>query len=102
MLERALVLGAFPSRTGIYGLTTSRDIVRALMRLEPMLNAVNVNFVTSSNYLGAQQRVKGEIFAISVIAPASAEAAIGPAIVLAMYRNARSIRTDQFNSLRWQ
>nr|WCR30495.1 NADH-plastoquinone oxidoreductase subunit 4L [Selaginella remotifolia] len=101
MLERALVLGAFLFCTGIYGLITSRDIVRALMCLELMLNAVNVNFVTFSNYLGAQQRVKGEIFAIFVIALASAEAAIGLAIVLAMYRNARSIRTDQFNLLRW-
>lgn len=72
------------------------------MRLELILNAVNVNSVTSSNYSGAQQRIKGEIFAIFVIAPASAEAAIGLAIVLAMYRNARSTRTDKFNSLRWR
>nr|QQP00213.1 NADH dehydrogenase subunit 4L [Selaginella nipponica]QQP00267.1 NADH dehydrogenase subunit 4L [Selaginella nipponica] len=100
MLERALILGAFLFCIGIYGLMTSRNMVRALMCLELILNAVNVNLVTFGNCAGARQ-MEGEIFAIFIIAIASAEAATGLAIVLATYRSARSIRIDQFNLLKW-
>nr|YP_009559711.1 NADH dehydrogenase subunit E [Lycopodium clavatum]YP_011003812.1 NADH-plastoquinone oxidoreductase subunit 4L [Lycopodium japonicum]AZU95763.1 NADH dehydrogenase subunit E [Lycopodium clavatum]WPS66383.1 NADH-plastoquinone oxidoreductase subunit 4L [Lycopodium japonicum] len=100
MLEHALFLGAFLFCIGIYGLITSRNMVRALMCLELIFNAVNVNFVASSNYLDIQQ-IKGEIFSVFVIAIAAAEAAIGLAIVSAIYRNRKSIRIDQFDLLKW-
>nr|YP_009589789.1 NADH-plastoquinone oxidoreductase subunit 4L [Selaginella sanguinolenta]QBL76368.1 NADH-plastoquinone oxidoreductase subunit 4L [Selaginella sanguinolenta] len=99
MLERAPISGAFLFRTGIYGSIKSRNTARAPMCPESVPNAVNVNPVTSSSYLGARQ-MEGEISAISVTAIASAEAAIGSAIVPAIYRNARSIRIDQFDSLK--
>nr|QGU93200.1 NADH-plastoquinone oxidoreductase subunit 4L [Selaginella rossii] len=98
MLELAPISGAFLFRTGICGSITSRNTARAPMCPESVPNAVNVNPVTSSSYLGARQ-MEGEIYAISVTAIASAEAAaIGSAIVPAIYRNARSIRIDQFDS----
>lgn len=100
MLGHALFLGAFLFCIGIYGLITSRNMVRALMCLELIFNAVNVNFVASSNYLDIQQ-IKGEIFSVFVIAIAAAEAAIGLAIVSAIYRNRKSIRIDQFDLLKW-
>lgn len=100
MLEHALFLGAFLFCIGIYGLITSRNMVRALMCLELIFNAVNVNFVAFSNSLDIQQ-IKGEIFSVFVIAIAAAEAAIGLAIVLAIYRNRKSIRIDQFDLLKW-
>nr|YP_010588013.1 NADH dehydrogenase subunit E [Isoetes giessii]YP_010588082.1 NADH dehydrogenase subunit E [Isoetes transvaalensis]WAB46701.1 NADH dehydrogenase subunit E [Isoetes giessii]WAB46770.1 NADH dehydrogenase subunit E [Isoetes transvaalensis] len=100
MLEHALILGAFLFCIGIYGLITSRSMIRAPMCLESIFNAVNVNLVTFSNFLDIQQ-IKGEIFSISIVAIAAAEAAIGLAIVLAIYRNRKSIRIDQFNLLKW-
>nr|YP_009113517.1 NADH-plastoquinone oxidoreductase subunit 4L [Bowenia serrulata]AFR13694.1 NADH-plastoquinone oxidoreductase subunit 4L [Bowenia serrulata] len=100
MLEHALISGAYLLSIGIYGLITSRNMIRALMCLELILNAVNVNLVTFSNYFDCRQ-VKGDIFSIFVIAIAAAEAAIGLAIALAIYRNRKSIRIDQFNLLKW-
>ena len=100
MLEHTLIIGAYLFCIGIYGLTTSRNMVRALMSLELMLNGVNVNLVTFSNYLDPEQ-LKGQTFALFIIAIAAAEAAIGLAIVLNIYRNRNSVRIDQFNLLKW-
>nr|YP_010192255.1 NADH-plastoquinone oxidoreductase subunit 4L [Athrotaxis cupressoides]QYB20935.1 NADH-plastoquinone oxidoreductase subunit 4L [Athrotaxis laxifolia]QZN07917.1 NADH-plastoquinone oxidoreductase subunit 4L [Athrotaxis cupressoides]BBN66328.1 NADH-plastoquinone oxidoreductase subunit 4L [Athrotaxis laxifolia] len=100
MLEHALILGAFLFSIGLYGLVTSRNMVKALMCLELILNAVNFNLVTFSDYFDSRQ-VKGDIFSIFVIAIAAAEAAIGLAIVLAIYRNRKSTRIDQFNLSKW-
>lgn len=85
MLEHILVLSAYLFSIGIYGLITSRNMVRALMCLELILNSVNINFVTFSD--------------IFVIAIAAAEAAIGPAIVSSIYRNRKSTRINQSNLL---
>nr|YP_010249987.1 NADH dehydrogenase subunit 4L [Polytrichum commune]QTT78409.1 NADH dehydrogenase subunit 4L [Polytrichum commune] len=100
MLEHVLILSAYLFCIGIFGLITSRNMVRALMCLELIFNAVNINFITFSNYFDTQQ-LKGEIFSIFVIAIAAAEAAIGLAIVLVIYRNKNSTRIDQFNLLKW-
>nr|YP_004376558.1 NADH-plastoquinone oxidoreductase subunit 4L [Ptilidium ciliare var. pulcherrimum]ADK89652.1 NADH-plastoquinone oxidoreductase subunit 4L [Ptilidium ciliare var. pulcherrimum] len=100
MLEHILNLSAFIFCIGIFGLITSRNMVRALMCLELILNAVNINLVTFSNFLDYSQ-IKGEIFSIFVISIAAAEATIGLAIVFAIYRNRKSTRIDQFNLLKW-
>nr|QCD15736.1 NAD(P)H-quinone oxidoreductase subunit 4L [Osmunda japonica] len=100
MLEHALILGAYLSRVGFFGSITSRNMVRALMCLELILNAVNINLVTFSNYFDNQQ-IKGEIFSISIIAIAAAEAAIGLSIVPVIHRNRKSTRIDQFDLLKW-
>nr|ANF05179.1 NADH dehydrogenase subunit 4L [Cynanchum auriculatum]ARR28053.1 NADH dehydrogenase subunit 4L [Cynanchum wilfordii] len=98
MLEHVLVLSAYLFSTGIYGLITSRNMVRALMCLELILNAVNINFVTFSYFFDNRQ-LRGDIFSIFVIAIAAAEAAIGPAIVSSIYRNRKSTRINQSNLL---
>nr|YP_010192043.1 NdhE [Evolvulus alsinoides]QZN05685.1 NdhE [Evolvulus alsinoides]BDR61787.1 NADH-plastoquinone oxidoreductase subunit 4L [Evolvulus alsinoides var. oblongus] len=98
MLEHALVLSAYLFSIGIYGLITSRNLVRALMCLELILNAVNMNLVTFSYFFDNRQ-LKGDIFSIFIIAIAAAEAAIGLAIVSAIYRNRKSTRIDQSNLL---
>lgn len=100
MLEHALLLGAYLFSISIYGLVTSRNMVKELMCLELILNAVNLNLVTFSYFFDSRQ-VKGDIFSIFVIAIAAAEAAIGLAIVLAIYRNRKSTRIDQFNLSKW-
>nr|YP_010974139.1 NADH-plastoquinone oxidoreductase subunit 4L [Salvia grandifolia]WNR56502.1 NADH-plastoquinone oxidoreductase subunit 4L [Salvia grandifolia] len=98
MLEHILVLSAYLFSVGIYGLITSRNMVRALMCLELLLNSVNINFVTFSDIFDNRQ-LRGEIFSIFVITIAAAEAAIGPAIVSSIYRNRKSTHINQSNLL---
>nr|YP_009895111.1 NADH dehydrogenase subunit 4L [Draba incana]YP_010896162.1 NADH dehydrogenase subunit 4L [Draba fladnizensis]YP_010896248.1 NADH dehydrogenase subunit 4L [Draba melanopus]QKK41571.1 NADH dehydrogenase subunit 4L [Draba incana]WJZ20153.1 NADH dehydrogenase subunit 4L [Draba fladnizensis]WJZ20239.1 NADH dehydrogenase subunit 4L [Draba melanopus] len=94
ILEHVLVLSAYLFLIGLYGLITSRNMVRALMCLELILNAVNMNFVTFSDFFDNSQ-LKGDIFCIFVIAIAAAEAAIGLGIVSSIYRNRKSTRINQ-------
>nr|QBW98119.1 NADH dehydrogenase subunit 4L [Pelargonium hirtipetalum]QBW98129.1 NADH dehydrogenase subunit 4L [Pelargonium leipoldtii]QBW98130.1 NADH dehydrogenase subunit 4L [Pelargonium leipoldtii]QBW98163.1 NADH dehydrogenase subunit 4L [Pelargonium rapaceum] len=98
ILEHVLVLSSFLFSIGIYGLITSRNMIRALMSLELMLNGVNLNFVTFSDFFDSRQ-LKGDIFSLFVIAIAAAEAAIGPAILSSIYRNKKSICINQSNLL---
>nr|AJE61528.1 NADH-plastoquinone oxidoreductase subunit 4L [Dipteris conjugata]AXX76461.1 NADH-plastoquinone oxidoreductase subunit 4L [Dipteris conjugata] len=100
MLEHGLILGAYPYRVGFSGSITSRNMIRALMCLELILNAININLVAFSNFFDNEQ-MKGEIFSISVIAVAAAEAAIGLSIASVIQRNRRSTRIDQFDLLKW-
>ncbi|KAL5761901.1 hypothetical protein ACOSP7_018165 [Xanthoceras sorbifolium] len=94
MLEHVLVLSAYLFYIGIYGLITSRNMVRALIYLELTLNAVNINFITFSDFFDSRQ-LKEEIFSIFVIAIAAAEAAIGSTIVSSIYRNKKSTHINQ-------
>nr|YP_009581166.1 NADH-plastoquinone oxidoreductase subunit 4L [Actaea dahurica]QBK48975.1 NADH-plastoquinone oxidoreductase subunit 4L [Actaea dahurica]QFV18789.1 NADH-plastoquinone oxidoreductase subunit 4L [Actaea dahurica] len=98
MLEHVLVLSAYLLSVGIYGLITSRNMVRALMCLELILNAVNINFVTFSDLFDSRQ-LKGDVFSIFVIAIAAAEAAIGLSIISSIHRNRKSTRINQSNLL---
>nr|YP_009546787.1 NADH-plastoquinone oxidoreductas eubunit 4 [Anigozanthos flavidus]AYP35527.1 NADH-plastoquinone oxidoreductas eubunit 4 [Anigozanthos flavidus] len=98
MFEYVLFLSVYLFSIGIYGLITSRNMVRALMCLELILNSVNINLVTFSDIFDNRQ-LKGEIFSIFIIAVAAAEAAIGLAIVSSIYRNRKSTRINQSNLL---
>jgi NAD(P)H-quinone oxidoreductase subunit 4L len=99
-LQYFLILSAALFCIGVYGLINSRNAVRVLMSVELMLNAVNLNLMAFSNFLDSQD-VKGQVFTIFVIAIAAAEAAIGLAIVLAIYRNRDTVDMEQFNLLKW-
>nr|YP_010723336.1 NADH dehydrogenase subunit E [Phalocallis coelestis]YP_010724750.1 NADH dehydrogenase subunit E [Tigridia pavonia]WDW26706.1 NADH dehydrogenase subunit E [Phalocallis coelestis]WDW31963.1 NADH dehydrogenase subunit E [Tigridia pavonia] len=98
MFEYVLFLSVYLFSIGIYGLITSRNMVRALMCLELILNSVNINLVTFSDVFDSRQ-LKGDIFSIFIIAIAAAEAAIGLAIVSSIHRNRKSIRINQSNLL---
>lgn len=99
-LEYFLLLAAALFCIGIYGLITSRNAVRVLMSVELLLNAVNLNLMGFSNYLDPSG-IKGQVFAVFVITIAAAEAAVGLAIVLAIYRNRDTIDMERFNLLKW-
>lgn len=99
-LEFYLLLAAALFCIGIYGLITSRNAVRVLMSIELMLNAVNLNLMGFSNFLDPQA-IKGQIFTIFVLTVAAAEAAVGLAIILAIYRNRNTVDMEQFNLLKW-
>ena len=86
--------------TGVWGLINSRNAVRVLMSIELMLNAVNINLMAFSSYLDGQL-IRGQVFAIFVITVAAAEAAVGLAILLSLYRNRETVDMERFNLLRW-
>ncbi|CAM0905840.1 unnamed protein product [Alopecurus aequalis] len=98
MFELVLFLSVYLFSIGIYGLITSRNMVRALICLELILNSINLNLVTFSDLFDSRQ-LKGDIFAIFVIALAAAEAAIGLSILSSIYRNRKSTRINQSNLL---
>lgn len=99
-LQYFLLLGAALFCIGIYGLVTSRNAVRVLMSIELLLNAVNLNLMGFSNFLDPVE-IKGQIFTIFVITIAAAEAAVGLAIILSIYRNRDTVDMEQFNLLKW-
>jgi len=99
-LEYFLILAAALFCIGIFGLVTSRNVIRVLMEIELMLNAVNINLMAFSHYLDPDG-IKGQVFSVFVITIAAAESAVGLAIVLSIYRNRDTVDMEQFNLLKW-
>lgn len=99
-LSYYLVLGAVLFGIGMFGVLTRRNAIAILMAVELMLNAVNVNFIAFSRYL-PNSTLDGQIFAIFVITVAAAEAAVGLAIVLGLYRNFRTVNVDEIHLMKW-
>jgi len=85
---------------GIWGLLNSRYAVRVLMSIELMLNAVNINLMAFSSYVD-NNLIQGQVFTIFVITVAAAEAAVGLAILLSLYRNRVTVDMESFNLLKW-
>ena len=99
-LIRYLVLAALLFSIGVYGMCQSRNAVRVLMSIELMLNAVNINLIAFSRYIDPVH-IRGQLFSIFVLTIAAAEAAVGLAIVLSLYRNNSTVDMDRFNLLKW-
>lgn len=97
-LQHVLVVGLVLFALGLYTVLTRRNAIGILMGIELLLNAANVNYVAFARYTGTP--TDGQIFAIFVIMLAAAEAAIGLAIVLGIYRNFESIDVDATHALR--
>lgn len=94
-LSLALILFSI----GLYGALTKRNTVIVLISIELMLNAVNVNLVAFSKF-GMMPSITGQVFALFGMAIAAAEAAIGIAILVALYRNRKTVNIDRMNSLK--
>ncbi|GHH98792.1 NADH-quinone oxidoreductase subunit NuoK [Neobacillus kokaensis] len=84
---------------GLYGALTKRNTVIVLISIELMLNAVNINLVTFSKY-GINPSIDGQIFALFAMAVAAAEAAVGLAILMALYRNKKTVHIDEMNEMK--
>ncbi len=83
---------------GAYGIITQRSGIKILMSIELMLNSANLNLVSFSSFNG---NANGQVFALFSIAIAAAEAAIGFAILVALFRVRDTINLDNINILRW-
>jgi len=97
-LEYYLLLSALIFIIGIVGVLTSRNLIVIFMSVEIMLNAGNLALIAFSRSLAD---VSGHVFVFIVFAVAAAEAAVGLAIILAVYRNRESVNIDDFNIMRW-
>jgi len=93
-----LILGAVLFLVGVLGFFLKRNIIALLLSVEIMLNAVNLTFVAFSSRHG---QIRGQIFVFFVLVVAAAEAAVGLALVIAMFRNRASLNVDRSNLLKW-
>jgi len=97
-LSHYLVLGAILFAIGIVGIFLNRkNLIVLLMAIELMLLAVNMNFVAFSHYLND---LSGQLFVFFVLTVAAAEAAIGLAILVVLFRNLSTIHVDDLDSLK--
>jgi NAD(P)H-quinone oxidoreductase subunit 4L len=99
-LQNYLVLSSVLFAIGLYGALTKRNIIVILMSIEIMLNAVNVALVAFSRYI-TPTLLTGQVFAMFVIVVAAAEASLGLAILISVYRNRKTIESDKIDLLKW-
>jgi len=99
-LEHYLILSAILFAIGLYGALSKRNAVVILMSIEIMLNAVNIAMVAFSRYI-VPQLLTGQIFAIFIMVVAAAEAAVGLAIIITIYRHRETIDATEVNLMKW-
>jgi len=92
-----LVLSAILFVIGVSGFILRRNIITVFMSIELMLNAVNLSFITFSYQL---KQVSGHIFAFFVMVVAAAEAAVGLAIILTVFKNRATLNVDEINTMK--
>lgn len=97
-LESYLVLAGILFSIGVFGVLVRRNAVVIFMSVELILNSVNLVFVSFSKSL---LQVSGETIVFFVMAIAAAEAAVGLALVIAIFRHKKSANVDELQSLRW-
>jgi len=98
LLSDYLIVSAMLFAIGTAGVLLRRNIITILLSVEIMLNAVNLTLVAFGRQLG---NVDGQIIALFVMTVAAAEAAVGLAIVISLYRHRESLNPDAFASMKW-
>ncbi len=99
-LAHYLILAALLFGVGLAGALARRNVILVLIGLELMLNAANLNFIAFWRFGPHPESMTGLMFALFSIAVAAAEAAIGLALVIAIYRHRRTAQVDRFDSLK--
>jgi NADH-quinone oxidoreductase subunit K len=97
-LNSYLMLSAVLFAIGTAGVFLRRNLITILLSVEVMLNAVNLTFVAAGRFY---HTVEGQIIVFFVMTVAAAEAAVGLAIVIALFRHRESLNPDAFTSLKW-
>lgn len=98
-LQAYLLLALTLFCIGIYGALAKKNTIIVLISIELMLNAANINLVAFSKY-GILPSIHGQIFALFSIVIAAAGSAVGIAILLAVYRNKKTVNINQYNKLK--
>ena len=97
MLAESLVLSALIFVIGTMGVIVRRNVIIIFLCIELQLNAVNLTFVALSRYVG----IEGQVFVFFVMTVAAAEAAVGLAIIISIFRHYETANVDNFNLLKW-
>ena len=97
MLSHALLLSGVLFVIGTLGVIIRRNAIIIFLCIELQLNAVNLAFVALSRYTG----IEGQLFVFFVMTVAAAEAAVGLAIIISIFRHYRTVNVDNFNLLKW-
>ena len=97
-LEYYLFLSAIVFAIGVIGVLIRRNLIVVLMSIELMLNAVNLTFIAFSNSLGSMD---GQVIVFFVMAVAAAEAVVGLAIIIAVFRHRQSLDPQEMQLLKW-
>lgn len=97
-LDFYLVLSAFMFCVGVLGVLVRRNAIIVFMSIELMLNSVNLSLIAFSSFLGDPT---GQMLVFFVMTVAAAEAAVGLAIIIALFRNKRTVNIDEINILKW-
>jgi len=97
-LEYYLILSAFMFTTGVVGVLIRRNAIVLFMSIELMLNSANLTFVAFASFLGDSA---GQVFIFFVMTVAAAEAAVGLAIIIALFRNKVTLNAEEINLLKW-
>ena len=97
-LGHYLILSAVLFATGTMGVFLRRNVITVLLSIEVMLNAVNLAFIAFGRTQGS---VDGQIIMFFVVTVAAAEAAVGLALVIALFRHRETLNPDAFTSLKW-
>ncbi|NIK71053.1 MULTISPECIES: NADH-quinone oxidoreductase subunit NuoK [unclassified Paenibacillus] len=99
MLPSYLTMAAILFCIGLYGALVKRNAVIVLLSIELMLNAVNLNLVAFSKY-GVVPSLTGQVFALFTITVAAAEAAVGVAVLIALFRARGTVHVDEFDEMK--
>ena len=94
-----LIVGAALFCIGLYGALSRRNAIAILMGIELLLNSVNINLVAFWRYVKPEQ-MTGQVFAVFVMAIAAAEAAVGLALIIAIYRTRSTVNVDDVDLLK--
>jgi NADH-quinone oxidoreductase subunit K len=97
-LSSYLILSAILFSIGVVGFLIRRNIIVIFMSVELMLNAVNLAFVAFSRFLNSMD---GQVIVVFVMSVAAAEAAVGLAIIMSIYRAKKTINADEMNLMKW-
>ncbi len=97
LLGEALTLSAALFVIGSVGVVVRRNAIIIFLAIELQLNAVNLAFVALSRYIG----IEGQVYVFFVMTVAAAEAAVGLAMIIAVFRHYKSVDINRFNLLRW-
>lgn len=95
-----LILAAFVFCCGLYAALARKNAIAALMGIELMLNAVNINLLAFWRYGENVARLEGQVFAIFVIAVAAAEVSVGLALIISVYRRRNTVNLDELDILK--
>jgi len=97
-LNHYLVLSALVFAIGVAGVLIRRNLIVVLMSIELMLNAVNLTFIAFSRFLGSMD---GQVIVFFVMAVAAAEAVVGLAIIISVFRHRQTLDSDEMQLLKW-